>query len=31
MSPMKMSTVDGGMIWASVAEAQIVPVAMRGS
>lgn len=28
---MKISTVDGGMIWASVADAQIVPVARRGS
>jgi hypothetical protein len=31
MSPMKISTVEGGMICPSVPEAQIVPQASRGS
>ena len=31
MSPMKMSTVDGGMIWPRVPLAQITPVASLGS
>ncbi len=31
MSPMKISTVEGGMIWPSVPEAQITPQARRGS
>jgi hypothetical protein len=31
MSPMKISTVDGGMIWPSVPEAQMIPLASRGS
>ena len=31
MSPMKISTVEGGMIWPSVPEAQITPVASFGS
>ena len=30
-SPSSTSTMDGGMIWPSVPEAQIVPLAMRGS
>jgi hypothetical protein len=31
MSATKISTVEGGMIWLSVAEAQIVPQASRRS
>jgi hypothetical protein len=31
MSPMKISTVDGGMIWPSVPEAQMTPQASLGS
>ncbi len=31
MSPMKISTVEGGMIWPSVPLAQMMPLASRGS
>ena len=31
MSPMKIRMVEGGMIWPSVPEAQITPVASLGS